>query len=59
MTQWYWPIAGVQLEGDLYVVSSRMGPGNGGLFNFVTLGVDVLFLPQARPAEIREIAGWS
>lgn len=45
-TQWYWPIAGVQLDGDLYVIADRMGPGSGGLFNFVTAGVDVLHVPQ-------------
>lgn len=45
-TQWYWPIAGVQLDGDLYVIADRMAPGSGGLFNFVTEGVDVLFVAQ-------------
>ena len=46
MTQWYWPIAGLQLNGDLYVIADRMGPGSGGLFNFITEGVDVLHIPQ-------------
>jgi hypothetical protein len=50
-TEWYWPMAGVQLDGDLYVIASRMGPGSGGLFNFVTLGVDVLYVPRPSLAD--------
>jgi hypothetical protein len=40
--QWYWPGDALVWKGKLRLFASRMGPGDGGAFNFKQIGVDLL-----------------
>jgi hypothetical protein len=44
---WYWFLDGLALQRDLYQFAMRMGPADGGVFNFRTKGVTLLRAPIA------------
>ncbi|MGM9490143.1 DUF4185 domain-containing protein [Ideonella sp. YS5] len=48
--QWYWPGDGLVWKGQVRLFASRMGPGDGGDFNFRQVGVDLLTAPATEAA---------
>jgi hypothetical protein len=48
--QWYWPGDGLVWKGQVRVFASRMGPGDGGDFNFKQVATDLLTAPATDAA---------
>jgi hypothetical protein len=48
--QWYWPGDGLVWKGQVRVFASRMGPGDGGDFNFKQIATDLLTAPATDAA---------